>query len=181
MKTALLFCAMSLSLLGASAQQAKDKDAATSNADKFLLKTGVLFQKNITTLGKFKATSIDVIEIINLSDKSKVKSLRLKKDPIGEYESDHVGVIDNDEVEGLIKSLELIKSNVIAITPDVYTEVSYKSRGGFEAGGYYSDTDKAWHYYLKMSKYDEKSYQFFKSNELEELLTFLNSAKPKLQ
>ena len=108
-----------------------------------------------------------------------MKSIRLKLPAAGDYTIDYVGTIDNDEVDGLIKSLELIKSNAITIAPPVYTEVSYKCRSGFQSGAYYDDKEKAWVYYLQM-EYSKKSSKFFAATELDELLTLLNSAKSKL-
>jgi hypothetical protein len=177
MKKQFLTFVLALIALYSAAQQTKEKDV--SNSDKFALKTGVLLQRNFVEIGKFKSVTIEYLETIDLTDKAKAKCLRLTLPAKGEYDSDHIGVIDNDEVDGLIKSLGLIKSNALTIIPSVYTEVSYKTRGGFEAGAYYDEKDKEWNYFLKMSKYDSKSQMFFTPPQLDDLLTLLNTAKAK--
>jgi len=58
------------------------------------------------------------------------------------------------------------------------TEVSFKSRSGFEAGCFTSKG--AWSCYLKLEKYDSKSYVWIDSSNLTALYALLVIAKAKM-
>ena len=73
----------------------------------------------------------------------------------------------------------MMQEKVFAMTPTNYTEVTYRSRGGFEAGCYWSKGD--WATYLKLEKYDGKSYVFLKKDDFLALLALLEKAKTMLK
>jgi hypothetical protein len=61
------------------------------------------------------------------------------------YTSDtKVASLDSDEIEGLIKSIKNLKTNVFPSTRDTYTEVTNKSRTGFETRAYYDIGKLKW-------------------------------------
>jgi len=57
-------------------------------------------------------------------------------------------------------------------------QVSFKSRGGFEAGCFWSKA--SWSTYLKLEKYDKDSYVFLNKEDFPALLALLEQAKAKL-
>src|SRR5262249_43350538 len=87
--------------------------------------------------------------------------------------------LDADEVDGLIKSLTLLKTTVFPSTKEVYTEVNYTSRGGVVAGAYYADNK--WNAFFKIAKYDSRSSVTMKPEDFDQLLTLLQQVKEKLK
>ena len=87
-------------------------------------------------------------------------------------------MLDADEIDGLMKSIKLIQDKVLITTPATYTEVYYRSRSGFEAGCYTSKG--SWSCYLKLEKYDSKSYVWINAEELTKLYGILEQAKLKM-
>jgi hypothetical protein len=92
--------------------------------------------------------------------------------------SDKTTLLDSDELTGLLNSLNLIKDKVLTTTPDLYTEVVYRSRGGFQAGCF--NSKKEWSLFLKIDQYDDKSYIWCKSDDLDKVISILSEAKAKL-
>lgn len=89
-----------------------------------------------------------------------------------------VAILDVDEIDGLMKSIKLMQDKVMLTVPVNYTEVYYRSRGGFEGGCFTSKG--AWSCYLKLEKYDSKSYVWLESADLTTLYGLLEQAKAKM-
>lgn len=61
---------------------------------------------------------------------------------------------------------------------NLYTEVYYRSRGGFEGGCFTSKG--AWSSYLKLERFDGKSYVWLEAADLTTLYGLLEQAKAKM-
>jgi hypothetical protein len=151
-----------------------------SNADKFSAKAGTLIQKEFVEIGMVGKAKIKVIYYTDLISNETVSAVRFEYEVASTYGSDtKIASLDGDEIDGLIKSIKLIQEKVFASTPTNYTEVTYKSRGGFEAGCYWSKND--WVTYLKLEKFDGKSYVFLKKEDFATMLSLLEKAKSMLK
>jgi len=149
-----------------------------SNADKFSANTGSLIQKEFVDIGKIKTMNMQIVRLKDLITEDSISALRLEYKPA--YESDtKIASLDSDEIESLINAIIAIQEITSSPRPKNYTEISYKSRGGFEAGCYLSDKG-LWVSYLKLEKYDRKSYFFLKEQLFEEFLELLQKAKSYL-
>ena len=156
------------------------KEAELSNAEKFSSKAGTLIKKEFVEVGTINKAEIKVIHYTDMISNESVSSVRFEYDVASSYSTDtKIASLDADEIDGLIKSIKMIQENVFQSAPDIYTEVTYKSRGGFEAGCYWSKGD--WQTYLKLEKYDGKSYVFLKKTDFPELLAQLAQAKSLLK
>jgi hypothetical protein len=68
-----------------------------------------------------------------------MKGVRFTKIVRSSYSSDEkIVILDPDEVERLIKSFDIIQNEIFITKPVNYTEVSFRSRVGFEAACYIS-------------------------------------------
>ena len=160
------------------AQQTEEKEL--SNAEQFSATAGTLIQKVFFTIGTFKKCELQVIEYTDLISNTKQKALKLSYDVVSSYSTDtKTAVLDTDEIDGLMKSIKLMQEKVMLTVPTEYTEVSFKSRGGFEAGCFVSK--EAWSSYLKLEKYDSKSYIWIEKDDLTTFYDFLSEAKVKMQ
>jgi len=160
-------------------QNESAKSQETSNAEKFSARAGTLLQKEFLSVGQVKGITIQVIHYTDLINTQKQSAIKLEYEYAGKYTSDtKSAVLDADEVDGLIKSITLMQEKIFPITPVNYTEVSFKSRGGCEAGCFWSKD--AWSTYLKLERYDNDSYVFLKKDDFPVLLSLLQQAKTRL-
>jgi len=172
----LLVVLISIMAFTVSYGQTDTKEKELSNAEKFSSKSGTLIEKEFVDVGTLKKAEIKVIHYTDLISNESVSALRFEYEVAGSYSSDtKIASLDADEIDGLIKSIKMMQESVFTSTPTYYTEVTYKSRSGFEAGCYWSKGD--WSTYLKLEKYDGKSYVFLKKDDFPELLTLLEKAK----
>lgn len=172
----LLLVLLSFLAFNLSYGQTDSKEKELSNAEKFSSKSGTLIEKEFLDVGTLKKAEIKVIHYTDLISNESVSALRFEYEVASSYSSDtKVASLDADEIDGLIKSIKMMQEKVFTSSPTNYTEVTYKSRGGFEAGCYWSKGD--WATYLKLEKYDGKSYVFLKKDDFPELLTLLEKAK----
>ncbi|APY12145.1 hypothetical protein BWZ22_13325 [Seonamhaeicola sp. S2-3] len=172
----LLLVLLSFLAFNLSYGQTDSKEKELSNAEKFSSKSGTLIEKEFLDVGTLKKAEIKVIHYTDLISNESVSALRFEYEVASSYSSDtKVASLDADEIDGLIKSIKMMQEKVFTSSPTNYTEVTYKSRGGFEAGCYWSKGD--WGTYLKLEKYDGKSYVFLKKDDFPELLTLLEKAK----
>lgn len=159
--------------------QNQEKDELMSNTDKFSSKSGTLIQKDFLLIGKVSTIKLKVLHLTDLINNSKIGAIKMDMEVSKTYTSDtKTAVLDADEIDGLIKSITVMQEKVFISTPDVYTEVFFKSRSGFEAGCYYSDNK--WNTYLKLEKYDKDSYAWLSISDFGILLSLLQEAKTKL-
>jgi hypothetical protein len=154
--------------------QTKEKEL--SNAEKFSAKSGVLIKKEYVEINVLKSASFKVVIYSDLMNNTKASALRIEYETANKYSTDtKIAVLDADEIVGFIASIKLIREKIFTSSPVIYTEVTFKSRSGFEAGCYWSK-DK-WNTYLKLEKYDKDSYIFLDKDDFEPLLTILEQAK----
>ncbi|MFX1707013.1 hypothetical protein SAMN05660461_6161 [Chitinophaga ginsengisegetis] len=150
-----------------------------SKAELFSNKSGSLIQKQFMDIGSLRGCLIQVAQFTDLIGGETTKAVRFEYAYSGAYSSDtKIGLLDMDEVDALIKSLNIIKDKIMPTTPEVYTEIEYKSRGGLEAGCFYSK--KQWSTFLKLARFDDKSFVIMKDGDIIQLLSLLNDAKAKL-
>ncbi len=131
--------------------------------------------------GKWLLLTVQVMVLKDLINASKTSAVRFSAVTGSGYSAGtKLGSVDADELDGLIKSIKLIQSSLLTSTHANYTEVSFTSRGGFEAGCYYSQDKKKWSAYLKLSRFDSNSMVFMSPEELVQVLTLLEQAKARL-
>ena len=159
--------------------QTPAKEKEQSNAEKFSAKSGTLMQKEFIEIGDVKNCKIKVIHFTDLITGIKQSGLKFGMEVASTYSTDtKSALLDTDEIDGLMKSIKLMQDKVMITVPTNNTEVSFKSRSGFEAGCFTSNG--AWSCYLKLEKYDSKSYVWIDSSNLTALYALLVIAKAKM-
>lgn len=158
--------------------QGKTKDSNLSNAEVFSSKAGTLIQKEFVNVGSIKKAEIQVIHYTDMISYESISSVQLEYETGGTYSDTKIASLDSDEIDGLLKSISIMQESVFSTSPTNYTEVTYKSRGGFQAGCYWSD--KSWSTYIKLEEHDSKSYVFLKKSDFPTLVSLLAKAKSLL-
>lgn len=180
MRKLTLTLAMILMVTMTFAQQVgKVKEQNISNAEKFSDRAGSLIQKEFIDIGSLKKCDIQIARFTDLIGGQTSSAVRFEYEYKSSYSSDtKVALLDEDEIDGLIKSIKIIQGKVLPTTPTNYTEVSFKSRSGFMAGCF--SEKKSWTSYMKLDKYDSNSYVFMDKDDLSKLLELMEQAKLKL-
>ena len=165
---------------GSLATYAQDAVQETpTNAEKFALRTGTLVEKEYTVIGTLRKTELSVVNYSDLVSGEKTSALEISADlTLDEVTTTKVAVIDADELDGFIKALKTLNSTVLQSRRENYTEVTYRSRGGFETGCIF--TNGEWNAYIMLEKKDGGSVVFIERNDFVTLLMFLEDAKKKM-
>lgn len=174
MKNRIGLILMLLAFKTSSFAQVKEKEL--SNAEIFSAKAGTLIQREVLDIGAVNKASIQVLHLTDLISNQKISAIRFQM-VVMELNSPDIksASLDSDEIDGLIKSIRLIQENIFTSTPSNYTEVTYRSRGGFQAGCYWSKNQ--WSTYLKLEMFNNKTYVNLKKDDFEILLDLLENAK----
>ena len=155
--------------------------------EKVLLKKGSLIIKEFkdcclfaeddywgdSSLGGFSDTlQFQSASLTDVETGTKVYALRIT---CGYYSSQYdngetVGVMDSDEIDGAISTLEYVKSHIDE-TQD-YTEIAYTSNGGMQVGAYKSDTGTS--LFVKVSN---KATKFYSIDKADSLIDAFNQVK----
>ena len=149
-----------------------------SNIEKFSAKSGTLIEKKFIDIGKLKDVKVQVLVITDMMGNAKVSGVRFEIEKAGRYTSDtKVAFLDQDEVDGLVKSINILKTSVLGTTRDSYTEIAFRSRSGFEAGAYFGEGK--WTTFMKLERFDKDSYVFLQPEDFDTLASLLQQAKQK--
>ncbi len=144
-------------------------------------KAGTLIEKQFTDVGKVKGLQVQVLKYKDLNTNISKSALRFEYESKSSYSTDtKIAVLDADEMDGLIKSLKNLQSNVFTTTRETYTEVTFKSRTGFEAGAYFSPYQSKWTPYVQVEKFDSNSMVSLSTEDFATLLTLIEQAQTKM-
>ncbi len=97
-------------------------------------------------------------------------------------------ILDADEIDGLVKSLTIMK-DAVATPRSNYTLINYKSRTGIEIGAYFDfekspqfgtngTKEKKWMYYLRFAP--KNTQELLNQADFMALCGFMEAAKNKL-
>ncbi len=82
-----------------------------------------------------------------------------------------------DEIDGLIKSITNLQNNLFNTTRLLYTEVTFTSRIGFEAGAYFSFDKGKWIAYVQVEEYDSNSMNILSSEDFSSLWSLIQQVE----
>ncbi len=179
MKRLLIVLALMMPLF-LNAQEKETK--SNSKTLEFLEKDGSVLKKEfhkLPSVGKsYNKTDNEVLIITDLKSNEKRGCFRITtKYPTSSGTDDYIGTLDPDELDAAILSLEKILNDIIPNTPEIYTEVEYKTRDGVQIGTYWSDKKNEWILFVKTKSYSSRSMSTFKSDEITTLVDNLKQAK----
>jgi len=150
-----------------------------SNAEKFSDRSGTLMKKEYINIGSVKKCDIKVVYYTDLIGGQKTTAIRFEYTYVSSYTSDtKIAVLDADEIDGLIKSINIISETIFPTTPENYSEISFRSRSGFESGCYSSNG--SWSTFMKLERYDSNSLVFMEKEDFAIFAELLQKAKSKM-
>ncbi len=90
------------------------------------------------------------------------------------YDDTYIGTLDYEELDACIKSLNYIKDQLLPSTPEVYTEVEYKTLDNLKIGAYY---EKIWTAFVYTRGYTSRSAEFLDANTVASFIDVMKQAK----
>lgn len=91
------------------------------------------------------------------------------------------GILDYDELEAAIQSMEYIQNNLLNTLREVYTEIKYISRGAVEMGAYCDKESSKWKIFIDPN--DDSLYNatvLIDESKLEVFISNMKQAKQML-
>lgn len=159
---------------------AQNKETSLSNAEQFSAQSGTLIEKTFIDVGKVKGLEIMVLKLKDLNSSKSLNALRFEYVYKSSYSSDtKVKSLDSDEIDGLVKTLKKLQE-VFLTEREIYTEVSFKSRTGFEAGAFFDVDKKTWNAFIQVERFDKNSRLYLTPNDFEEILKLVELAQSKM-
>jgi hypothetical protein len=164
-------------------QVQKEAEKQQSNIEKFSAKSGTLTEKRFIDVGKYRNITFQILVLTDLLSKAKVAGVRIQGevyDSTLRRSDTHIAFLDPDEVDGLIKSIGILRVIVAQPPPKEYTEIEFVSRGGFQFGCFYGEKEGKWSAYCQIRRYSRDSLVFLDQGAMGEIEGILKTAQSKL-
>ncbi|MEE0904217.1 MAG: hypothetical protein U0L68_07140 [Prevotellamassilia sp.] len=160
--------------------QEKETEKSQSKAVLFEESIGSLIRKDFYNLPKVPGVENQVLILKDILTGEKMGCLRMKPK---QYSSNEpcVGTLDFEELDAAIKSLSYIKENILPTTPDVYSEIVFKSKDGVQLGTYFNEKTKKWVVFIYTNSYTSRSAAYCDEKELSKMIEIMKTAKSKIQ
>lgn len=164
-------------VLSANVSFAQDsKDESKSKSVEFMAGCGSLMKKEFYDLPKVKGVENQVLIMTNVLNGKKMGCLRLETSYYNGRSSDsYIGTLDYEELDACIKSLTYIKDKLLLTSPDVYTEVEYKTLDNLKLGAYYSKGK--WTAFIYTKGYTTRSADFLDASNIASFIDVMTQAK----
>lgn len=161
--------------------QEAPRDKELSKAEAFSLKTGTLIKRTFEDIGNVNKVKLQILTFEDLLSGETMRGVKMEAEVSKSYgNSTKAAFLDPDEVESLLTSIEILSEQMGKPVPEDYTEITFRARGGFEAGSYISTRKNEWNAYLKLEKYDSDSYVFLRGTELRDLYNILKAVQGEI-
>ena len=177
----LFFLLVLLCSVAVSNAQEKETEKSQSNAVLFEQSIGSLIRKDFYNLPKVRGVENQVLILTDILTGKKIGCLRIETKPFSASNETYVGRLDFDELDAAIKSLSYIKETILPTTPDVYSEIVFKSKDGVQLGTYFNEKTKKWVVVIYTKSYTSRSAKYFDETELSEMIEIMKTAKSKIQ
>ena len=161
--------------------QEKETEKSQSKAVLFEQSIGSLIRKDFYDLPKVRGVENKVLILTDILTGKKIGCLRIETKPFSSSNETYVGKLDFDELDAAIKSLSYIKETILPTTPDVYSEIVFKSKDGVQLGTYFNEKTKKWVVFIYTKSYTSRSATYCDETELSEMIEIMKTAKNKIQ
>ena len=175
---------LSLSFAACSyCQNNTEKDKHYSKAESFSHKSGTAIQRQYSEIGKISKCRFRVVHLTDLMSGEKLSALAIEYEHLFAGSSTtNTALLDVDEVDNYLKTVELILSQILHNKPKDYSEVIFRSRDGFESGCFLKTASdwRDWVGFFKVDEFDSESFLSFEQRDFEKLKDILQNARSLL-
>ena len=161
--------------------QEKETEKSQSKAVLFEQSIGSLIRKDFYNLPKVSGVENNVLILTDILTGTKIGCLRMETKPFSSSNETYVGTLDFEELDAVIKSISYIKETILPTTPDVYSEIVFKSKDGVKLGTYFNQKTRKWVVFIYTKSYTSRSAKYFDETELSEMIEIMKTAKSKIQ
>ena len=174
----LAFVFMAALLPLGSLGQPAPKEQHLSLAEQFGAQVGTLVERQLVAVGSVKRIEVKVLLLKDLISGITKSALQLEYDYASSYSQEtKVANLDADEIDGLIKSIKELQTNVFSTTRKIYTEVTYRSRTGFEIVANFVLEQAKWVASTQLLSSDDNSRVSLTEEDLGAMLALIEKAK----
>jgi hypothetical protein len=179
MRAFFLCLALAIGATSASAQNVVPPLPELTNLEEFSSRSGTLIQREFTRVGEFASPfRVDVVKVTDLMAKNSLFGVRISGN-VGTGAVRDIAFLDADEIDHLIRAIDLLKSSAFSTTPDNFTDLVYRTRGGIAIGALYAN--KKWNAYLRLDRYDPQTSISIDQNDIETLRSLLLKARESIR
>lgn len=172
----ILFILLSFVLMSNVAFAQESENESKSKTVEFMAGCGSLMKKEFYDLPKVKGVSNQVLIITNVLTGKKIGCLRVETTYYNGRSTDsYIGTLDFEELDACVKSLTYIKDELLPTTPEVYTEVEYKTLDNLKLGAFHSKGK--WTSFIYTKGYTSRSADFLDSSNIATFIEVMNQAK----
>jgi len=176
MKTLFLSLALLFGASSAYAQAVQTPLPDLTNLEEFSSHSGTLIQREMTRIGDFAGLRVDVVKATDLIAKTSIYGARVSRSVPQGPTRDAV-FLDADEIDALMRAIEVLKASAFSTTPDNFTDLVYRTRGGFAIGAVYAD--RKWIGYLRLDRFDPRTSVTIEASDIESLHGLLAQVKER--
>ncbi len=146
---------------------------------------GFLFKQEVFTVDNIPAFRLDVVKITNLEKFTVISGIKvLHKIQVKKELKTVYNYIDSDEIDGLLTSLQYMKTIIKSQTiPGNYTEIKYSSKSGFQVSlaTILNVSNKLdWNFTVQTNLSNESTMVILTLSDIGKLMNTLEQAKGKL-
>ena len=163
-----------LCLYNVSTAQDDAEKPTLSKAEEFSSQSGTLIHIEFVEVGTVRLIKFRVLKIKDLITGKNTTALRMDYPYAND---DQVTTLDSDEMDGFIKTIKAFQNDIFNTKPKNYTEITFRSRTGFEAGAYFSVDKEKWVGYFKIEDFIRSPTIFLTREHYAEVLEVLEKAK----
>lgn len=173
-----LFTILMLSSILTAAYSQEKTTTAKSNLESFSEISGSFSKKEFTNIGKTKSIVVQTLVVTDMITKKALKGIKLSGFAYASYgSSEKSAFLDEDEIENFLKAISFIGANVFnSAIPANDVEYNFYGRSGFSAGAF-NDSKGKWNSYVKLEKYDSKSFFSMTPEDFAQLADLITKAK----
>jgi hypothetical protein len=180
MKLVILFTIISLTFDCIIKAQSVREDS--SNAEIFSSKPELLIEKQFIEIGFVDLIELRVMKVKDLNSGRTMSAIRFEYQTTNQiFSQTKLAIVDEDEIDALTASVNTIITKEFISEKEVYTEVTFQSRSGFVAGGYYTIDKKKWIPFIQLDRHDSKSTITISFSDFSHFLNLLKQAKEKMK
>jgi hypothetical protein len=151
-----------------------------SSIEDFSASAGTVIQRELTRLGDVAGLQVDLVKASDLINKASFYGVRLSRNaPTGALREENTAFVDAEEIDRLTKAIDLIKTSAFTTAPDNFTDLAYRTRGGFAIGALYAN--RKWSAFLRLDRYEPKTAVYLDESQLDTLRAYLVKAKESIR
>ena len=174
MKSFVLCLTLAFAASCANAQSLPQPLPLTTDLEDFASRYGVVIQREFTRIGDFANLRVDVVKESDLLAKNSMHGVRISGN-VGQGATRETAFIDADEMDGLLKAIDVLRTSAFSTTPENFTDIVYRTRGGLAIGAVYAN--RRWTAYLTLDRSDPRTSIGVEASDIDSLRGLLAKAR----